>query len=141
MNPAKHNWIAWTLASLFSLSGLFSGAPGFLCVSGAGHSRIENSGNSCCNPNISSESSIAFENSFPDDTGCGDCNDIEVSSLLSISQSAKRIHDYPAPRVASVSHFYSRNLAPVSFFDERYILQTLPITISQIVVRTTIIIC
>lgn len=141
MKPARHNWIAWTLVSLFSVSGSFSGAPDFLCVSSAGHSRIESSGKACCNPRISSESSIAFEHSYPDETGCGDCNDIEVSSLLSINRSAKRIHDYTAPRVASISHFYSRNLAPVSFFDERNILQTLPITISQIVVRTTILIC
>lgn len=141
MKSGRHNWIAWTLVAIFSASGSFSGMPGILCLSGAGHSRIESSGTSCCNPDISSESDGAFESNNHEDTGCGDCNDIEVSNLLSTYRSVKRSHDFPPPPFTSISRLHSRDLIPVSFFGKRNILPSSSPTISQLVVSTTILIC
>lgn len=131
---------AWILIAIFGISGAVSSGGRVLCIGADGHSQIEQAVEACCIPGVVSDFDRAFNDVNQEDSECGDCNDIEVSNLLSFNRSVIR-SDWESPQLfASINYLDSRALISILAFDKRDILKTLSPTVSYLVVTTTVLI-
>ena len=131
---------ALILITIFGISDAVLSGGHVLCVGAEGHSQIERAVASCCNPDVIFESDRASNSDNHEGAECGDCNDIEVSNLLSNNRSVVRSDCEAPPLYSSINYLDRRALIPVSTFDRRDILITSSPTVSQIVVTTTVLI-
>lgn len=130
----------WLLIAIFGFSGAISSGNRVLCVGEDGHSQIEQAVESCCFPNVTLNQDKDSKNDNPEDSECGDCNDIEVSDMVSNNRSIVRSDCEAPPLYASISVLDSRALIHTRIFDKRDIPITSSPAVSQLVVTTTVLI-
>lgn len=138
MNKHSQKVKAWIVISILCVSGAISSGSSVFCVGDEGHSRIERLVESCCDPDVNSESGCAFKSENREDTECGDCIDIEISNLLSTNRSEKSSHDFSPQLFTSIKRLYSRDLNPVSSYTGQELFPSLFPYTAHLVAITTV---
>ncbi len=152
MKKARRIYTAWILISILGFSYSVSSGSSILCLSDDGHSKIEQAIEPCCTVEPSEliavyhEDNLCFEGdcfeaNCHEDSDCGDCNDIEVLSLLSIKHNQKRSRDLTPILYNLISQLCLVELGSTSSIEYRRLVEPPFLTVSQVALRATILIC
>lgn len=141
MNELSQKLTTWMLISIFGIACSVLSGGRILCIGDSGHSKIEQQVESCCTLETSTQPAVAVSSTNHKDDECGDCNDIDVSTLLSSNVNVRSSYDSTPAHFAATCYISSKLLIPNSTYGKNDNSISFNPTLSKLAVTTTVLIC